>query len=362
MPVIRLLLFCTLVGFTLPSVAATVSVKGIGAVQYDSWSLPDEKKAEARELARANAIERYIARQSTSKSQNFDIIRSEVEDNPGQFTLGDRIVSENHDEDAKRYQVVVRAEINTSRLANALEEASAVGAASSAEKSYITFVFVAREKTAVKSYEAKEVERKDTDTYVEGSDQQATSSSGVEYASSESTSEKTTTGGSTTRKADVARYQVSRTEGINSVTSGVFSSRGFKVVEAGFLEDETGGLLSVEAFKNDYRNGDDISSQTLRNAAKGARNVDVPYIAVGTLDVGMQDKDPASGLDRIHVTVSGKIISVKNRFPETVASVGPVQFAGTGPNSSVARTNALKKAADSAAKELTEQLNARGMQ
>ena len=83
----------------------------------------------------------------------------------------------------------------------------------------------------------------------------------------------------------------------------------------------------------------------------------MPYLALGTLDIGMQDTDPVTGLTRIYVTVTAKLIDVTTRFPRTVSSVGPVQFSGTGPDASVAQTNALKRAADSAARELAAQLN-----
>ena len=116
-------------------------------------------------------------------------------------------------------------------------------------------------------------------------------------------------------------------------------------------------MISIEAFKEDFRTGEDISGKTRRDAAKGARMVEVPYLAVGTLDIGVKETDSATGLVKVYVTVTGKMISVKNRFPKTVASVGPVLVAGLGPNQSVAERNALKKASATAATELVNQLN-----
>jgi hypothetical protein len=89
--------------------------------------------------------------------------------------------------------------------------------------------------------------------------------------------------------------------------------------------------------------------------------VDIPYLAIGTLDVGMKDTDPATGLTRVYVTVTGKIVSLKKRFPKTVAAVGPIQYAGLGPSQTVARNNALKLAAESAGQTLTQQLNSKGV-
>ncbi|MCQ6261957.1 hypothetical protein MLD55_08420 [Alcanivorax sp. MM125-6] len=343
------------------ALAQIPQAKGMGEVRYDTWRLKDEQKAQALHDAKVNAVERYVAQGGVSVGRNFSLVRDRVASSVDDYVLGYNLVSETHDKDAKRYGVVIRAELNASRLTQTLQDASAVGSASTAEKSYITFMFVARQQASVREYDDKRVTRQDTEAYVEGSDRQARSGTGIEYSSNEYRSDKSTTGGSTTRKADDVEYRVSTTEGINSTMTRVFSTGGFEVVDAAYLEAETGGLISLDALKEDYRTGNDISPETKRDAVQGARVVEVPYVAVGTLDVGLGDKDPVSGLARVFVTVSGKVLDVRGRFPKTVASVGPVQYAGTGPDNGVARNNALANAADEAAQALTAQLNARGV-
>lgn len=351
---IVLLLAATTVQAQIPS------SKGMGEVSYSGWSLDGAEKEQAINQAKVNSIERFIAGGGVSRSKNFDLIRDEVAANPDEFVLGYSIISETDNDDDKKYRVILRSEINASRLDQALQDTSAVGNASAAEKSYMTFVFVARQQTSVKSYDEKRVKRKDSETYVEGSDQQSVSSSGVEYAAGEYESSKTITGGSATQKADVVQYDVSTAQGINSTMTQVLSTAGFEVVEAEYLQEMTGGLVSVDAFREDFRTGSDISAPTKINAAKGAKMVDVTYLALGTLDVGIQDTDPVSGLNRVYVSVNGQVLDVSSRFPKAVASVGPVQYAGVGPSTTVARNNALKKAAEAAGRELTEQMNARG--
>ena len=98
-----------------------------------------------------------------------------------------------------------------------------------------------------------------------------------------------------------------------------------------------------------------------RAAASGAQKAEVPYLAIGTLDVGMRGTDPTTGLNRIHVTVMGKVLDVTGKFPRTVSAVGPIQFAGTGPTDMVARTNALSLAAEKAATQLMNELNAKAV-
>jgi hypothetical protein len=127
------------------------------------------------------------------------------------------------------------------------------------------------------------------------------------------------------------------------------------------VEQESNGLLSVDAIRQDYSHGDDLAPLTQRNMVNGVKAAGIPFIAIGTLDVGMRDTDPATGNKRVFVTVSGKVLDLSQKFPRTVSSVGPVQFSGLGPDESVARVNALKKAAESAAQQLMNELNAKGV-
>ena len=138
--------------------------------------------------------------------------------------------------------------------------------------------------------------------------------------------------------------------------TGIFTKAGFKVVEAAYVEPRSRGKLKVQAVEDDYKSGMDLKSSTLQDMVTGLKNAQVPYLAFGTLDVGVSGTDPATGLVRVAVTVNAKILDVSGDFPENAATVGPVQYAGIGPTEDEARTNALKLAANSAARELVSQV------
>ena len=93
----------------------------------------------------------------------------------------------------------------------------------------------------------------------------------------------------------------------------------------------------------------------------GLRNAKIPYLTLGTLDVGFANPDPATGLLRVPVIVNAKVLDLSDMIPDTVATVGPVQYAGLGPTEAEAQTNALKLAAQNAAKDLISQLNSAGV-
>ena len=348
-------------GLTQISVAQPVEEKGMAYVSYGGFRPKTVDKEEAVRLAKLNAVERFASRGSASKLKSYEKQRQIIASRLDDYVLDVRILSEESDKKTKRHTVVLRATINANRLNNLLDSNSVVGQTDSDERSYMTFVFVAREQRSVKSYDARVVKRTDTQSSVSGYEQEQGSGASIEYAAERNESDISQSGGSLTQKVDEIEYDISSADGINVAMTEVFSTVGFEVVEAEYLEEESNGLVSVQAFKNDYRYGDDISGSTRRNAAKGLKNLDVPYMALGTLDVGVKDTDPSSGLSRVYVTVTGKVIDASKRFPKTVASVGPVQHAGLGPNQTVARNNALKLAATEAARELANQMNAKGI-
>jgi hypothetical protein len=344
------------------SLAGIAESKGMASIVYKGWGEPKSEESEdALRKAKISAVERFIADSGTAKAQNYERVKSEITENIDKYIIDYITLSEKKDKESKRYTIVIRATVNVSRLESTLQLNSAVANSAEEDRSYITFVFVAREQKSAKSYDAREYTRTDKTSSKEGKEYESAGRSGVEYGGEVSTSESETTGGSITRKSDTIEYDVSSADGANIAMSKVLTEAGFEVVEAEYLVEETGGLMNVDAFQRDYQYGDDISGDTRRNAIKGLRKVDVPYLAVGTLDVGMKDIDSATGLTRVFVTVTGKVVSLKKRFPKTVAAVGPVQYSGLGRDQTVARNNALMLAAESAGQTLTQQLNSKGI-
>ena len=368
------------------ALAQTVTSKGVGNEMLDGEMNAAIKAAAVRE-ASINALDRYFSETNQAKAKNYELVRDELVASIEDYVLSVAILSEDIDgtpvEEMRGatsglYTVVVRADINANRLNNELKSRSVIANTSTRDKSLLTFVFVARQQSSLQSFDDKVYKRTDVDAKIKADarmQNEITESENigantvtlrdtrnVDANANINASVAVTTGGSTTTKADVIKWDVTRASEINSAMTGVFSNAGYEVVEAEYLEEESGGLVDLAAIRADYQTGDDLSSETKRNVAKGVRDVEIPYLAMGTLDVGKKSIDPSSGLVRVFVTVTGKVLDVSGRFPRTASSVGPVQFAGLGPDETVARTNALKLAAEMAAKQLTDELNAKGFQ
>ena len=386
MQIIRLLTAIVLLAMASTATAQAVSAKGIANVSLNGGLTPEIRSAAMRE-ASINALDRYFAEGNQSNASNYDLIRDDMVAEIERYVLSVAVLSEDIDgqsidtmRDATTglYTVVVRANINANRVNNELRSQSVIANTADRDKSLLTFVFVARQQVSVQRFDDKVYKRTDMQAKMDGSaniqnrvsESENISANAITLDDSQSvkgnanlnSTVAVTTGGSTTTKADVVQWDVTRASEVNSVMSGIFSTAGYEVVEAEYLEEDSGGLINLADIQADYGTGDDLSSATKRNLASGVKGLDIPYVALGTLDVGMKDTDPVTGLTRVHVIVSGKVLDVSGRFPRTASSVGPVQFAGIGNDETVARTNALKMAAEAAAKQLTDELNDRGFQ
>lgn len=367
-----------LLSSVLPDVsdAAAVSARGMGTASY-GWRLTAEHRQTARNEARMSAIEAHLASQSPPRMKVFADRRDEFRSRIDSYVLSEAVLNEDNDKDAKTYTVVIRADLNRTLLYGDIDASSAVAMTDPADRSLMALLFVARSQTSAQAFDDRTLTRTDSSeksqreaAYEERTREgesisaDSISTSGNRATRERSNSQVTTTeetGGSVTRRAEVIQWAVSNTSEINSTMSGVLSGGGFEIVEAEFIEPYSGGHLDIEKIRADYSTGDDLSAAVLQSTVQGMRTAEIPFLAMGTLDVGVRDTDPVTGNPRIFVTVNGKVLDLNGRFPRTVASVGPVQFSGTGPTETVARSNALMQAADRAAQVLVENLNQRGV-
>jgi hypothetical protein len=358
-----LMVICTLIAITLVAEAGyaqSTKQQGVGQIKYSGWGGPSSNvKDEAVQKAKLSAIEKYTAGFTTSKMMSYEKIRTTIEGNLDRYITEYKILADETDKDAKRYSVVIDASINVALIEVELQKVSAIESVSADEKSYLSFVFVAREVSSRKAFDARRTERTVEESLSEEAEVAHADGASAGITSEIRTDRIRTTGGLTLQKSDEVEYDVSSAQDINAAMTNIFTSAGYEVIEADYLQEESNGLVNVENFIADFRYGDDISGDTRRDAAKGCRELGVQFFAIGTMDVGAKDIDSVSGLYRVYVSVNGKIMDLKGRFPKTVASIGPVQFAGLGPEQSVARRNALRQAGESAAKDLVSQLRAK---
>jgi hypothetical protein len=328
--------------------AETAMAKGQATVKYNvsvfSSKVSPEDKAKALLQAQLKAVEAYYAEAGDSESANLDVIREKIKAEPDRFIMETVILNEEDRPDMKQFSITVRATLNVSQLRNAIKSNSAVGQASGGQKSKLTFIFVSRQTDSAQSFDDRTYRTSEVKQNVK-----ITKHSVDERSSIES-------GGSTTRKATKKTYAIFPSGYLKSVFNGIFAGAGYKVIDAAYLEPYSKGLLKIKNVENDFKTGSDLQPQTERDVVMGLQNAQVPYIAYGTLDVRLSDTDPATGLFRVSVAATGKLLDASNAIPETKAEVGPIQSAGLGATEEEAQINALKSAAEKVARELLSQM------
>jgi hypothetical protein len=378
MQVIRHFLLWAALALTAVSGNAQVQqARGKASVTYQGPAATANDKARATQAAQLKAVEFYYAEAGQSESENFDAIRDKILSDPDRYILESTVLAEQDDPARKQYTVAVRISLNVANLRNAVKANSAVVRGGPPARQPLAFMFVSRQIDSIKSFDDRVAKRVDTsaEARARGSNSEKgtegesirrgqvstnASSSGTTSASVQ-TSATVEAGGSTTRRAAQSTWKLLPSANLSQVFTSTFARSGFKVSEAAMVEPYTGGRFHVADVENDYKSGMDLKPATLASLVVGMRTAQIPYVALGTLDVGMADKDPQSGLMRVSVTVNAKLLDISQAIPDTVASVGPVQFAGIGGSEDEARTNALKLAANNAARELTSQLTNLGV-
>ena len=378
MQIIKKFLVCSLAAFLASSALAQVQqAKGKATVTYQGREASADDKARATLAAQLKAVEFYYAEAGQSEAENFDAIREKIVANPDRYILDTTPLAEEEVKDKKQYTVTVRVALNVANLRNAVKSNSAVVKGGTAARSPLAFMFVSRQVDSTRSFDDRIYKREDqkanikADVQVSEKGSEGESLGRGKISTNASTSSKVSgsmqhtasieTGGSTTRRASESTYRLLPSANLAQVFSSNFTRAGFKVSEAAMVEPYTDGQFKVAVVEEDYKSGMDLKPATLASLVRGMRVAQIPYVALGTLDVGMADTDPNTGLMRVAVSVNAKLLDISQTIPDTIASVGPVQFAGVGPTEEEARGNALKLAANNAARELTSQITNLGV-
>ena len=344
--------------------AETVNVKASATVNYKGSLFSKEPKPEIKNEALAqaklSAWKKYVAKMSGATKDMYrsqeDMFLSNLDD----FVVELKVLDDTLDTDKKTYSVIVRAVIDESAVSSVLRTNSAAGQQATGDGSLFSFVFVSREVTSRKEFQDKKTDITKSESVAASETKVAISGNNVSESSDNSSMSKTTTGGSTEKKADKLKYSVASSQDINAAMSNVLATSGFEIVEYDDVVSECGGT-EREIIMAEFSESDDMSRQTRKGAINGNRECEVTLFAAGTLDIGLSDVDPVTGNKRVFVSARAQVWNLEKRLPKKVASVGPVQYSGLGPDAKVAMRNALNLAAEEAAKEIVAILNSKGI-
>jgi len=341
--------------------AARVEVKGLGTYQYNggmfaSSKPTDKEKAGALAAAKAAAWKSFVAGLDSSEQRVISAHETDLFADPDKFIIDMVTLDTYKDKENKRLEVVVRVAFNDEAVNQAVQSASGGSGTQSAgnngsRDSHFTFLFMARKATSVRQFDARYTDVTKTDSAIVISADGGTSTTLM--------SER---GGSNLTQEDAVTFAVTSSRDIDSAMGDVLTSSGIDYVSYDDVVATCNGIPR-SAFENEYVISDELSPQTRTGIIKASQACDVRYLATGTVDTGLPKVDPVTGNQRVYVSVRAELwdINKDQKLPRKVGSVGPKQYAGLGPNAAVASRNALNSAAQQTAKELRDQLVAKGI-
>jgi hypothetical protein len=339
--------------------ALALDVRGKADIPYKSFisSKPSASmRQQGIEEAKQNAWGRYTATFNPAQLASYKAIEAEILQNIDDYIIDFTILDEQVNKDSKVFTVSIRASINEAAFNARLNMEASGGAMGGGE--LFSYIFVAREVSSLQEFDARKTEVRMNESDMKA--EQSGSMSGGQARVSESSMDvsTTTTGGSTLRKADQVTYRIKSSSDVDAAMTDTLSSYGFDVVGYPDVVANCGGV-DPSVIDEEFTEADEMTVQTRKSAIDAARACGVNYVAVGTLDIGLGDVDAVTGNKRVFVSVRSQVWDVATRLPRRVASVGPVQFQGLGPDDTVAMRNALIEASQQAASTIVQQLNAR---
>lgn len=381
----RVGIFAVIAFSALPAMASAgngyLKVKATGSIETRSKNPSIGTRRKAIEDGRVKALERFIAEQDTQRARLLNGVRGVIVKDIDKYAPDVSPLGAGYWQDGY-WKIDVEVSINETQIENLISQKTNVQGMAEKGGDYLTFVFVAREVDSVKTYKAREVDRVEQTRTARsaGTSDESVRSSRIEQATDDSTEalgegggvqgqeserlrkkgrkksqetvavEENTTEGSAEKKSERISYRAYSPDMVETKVTEIFSKAGIEVIAP--FEAQ----IDPERFQHDFAQGNDISGPTKFHALEAARGSGISYLAVGTLDVGREETDAATGLQKKYVMVTAYVLNVKGKFSKRIASVGPVQYSGLGENPEVAKVNALVAAATAASIDLVDQL------
>ena len=320
---------------------------------------PDAQlRQEAVAAAKANAWSRYTSTFKPARMQSYKTIQNDILANLDEYIIDYSVLDEAVNKDSQLFSIAIRININDAALDARLNSAGS-GPTSSGGGQMFSFIFAARETSTLKSFKDRKTDIKMDESQLDANRSGDMSGGAASVSESSAAMNKTTTGGSTLRQADERTYRVRSGSDVDAALSETLSAYGFDVVGYPDVYSNCGGP-TPDVISKEFTSADEMTADSRKSAIASARSCDVKYFSVGTLDIGLSDVDPVTNNKRVFVSVRSQVWDISSKLPRRVASVGPIQYSGLGPDSEVASRNALRIAAEQAAKNIADQLNSKG--
>lgn len=338
-----------------------------------SKSPTPEFKARALDRAKLEIWKAYQVRLDSSKMKDVERNRPALEARLNDIVIDLSVLEEQVIQDARMVKYTVRATVNATLVDTLLS--SAIGSAPSGKGSTFGFLFVPRQQSETKEFDASVTKGTQatvaTQRSTVSSDQVREVEGGVEEKSMDGTEKrvgvKATTSGSVTRKAAESTWVVVESKGVDAEVTKILTENGFESSPFGDVLAQCGKGSADDLI------ADLVSSRTMNFNRENIRTVndalkecEVRYFGVGFLDIDSIQRDNQTGgwMVRVAVNVNvrdyGPVFSGERRIAGTVATVQETS-SGIGRTQESARDSALQEAGRRAATVVMSQMRAKGL-
>ena len=339
---------------------------GKGTVSITTVESFEEKKeliiSEAKKIACKDALQKYVSTFTIDKKKNYEKIKTNVEKNLLNYMVCDKIIDESLDTSANKYTIIVKANIDETKINQALIEVSAIANASSDEASDIVLLMFSAKTKSIKQKDDKVTKVDQTKKSVDVEQTEASSESETLVSSETTETNVTTTGGNTVKSSEAITYEISDiyNESIEAGMVEILNTAGFELIDGGDLDLEE----QIETLKADYGEKGKLSKAVQKSIKKNIASEEISFYIQGIFKIGSQEVDAATGLKVVNVSVvSAKMMHKKEgkKFWKTVATVAGNQRKGKGTTYDEAINNAIRLCAQSVAKQMVQKVNAKGI-
>ena len=348
--------------FLLFSFAQAIEFRG-GATETYSGVSTKKKINKTLDIAKKNACKnafnKYVQGMEESKRMIFESIEDEIYQNLNEYMVCATIVEEDLDKKNKKVTVVMKANIDETRLEIEIKKSSKVFDSQSSEKSKLAMIFFSRTVAAQRQFDERVSNVEKNTTGIDINEQE--SENGVSSTTTETNISES--GGSTLKKADITEYIVddNDTVKLEAGMKEIFTKARFEPLSGGRQIRKNWRELKKEII-NSLESGGGIPEEVKWDIEDLLAEKNIKYIVFAYFDVGVPEIDSATGNQMVNAALTiAEITRLGNGDPVSLGTISGVQMRGKGSNNDIAKNNALSLAAKSTAEKLVALINSKGI-
>jgi hypothetical protein len=269
------------------------------------------------------------------------------------------VVEENINKKEKKVEIVMKANIDETRLDIEIKKNSKVFDSKSSEKSKLAMIFFSRTVSAQRQYDEKvtkvEKKTKGIDINEEETD------TGISSSTTEMNV--TETGGSKLKKADISEYIVddNDTVKLEAGMKEIFTKARFEPISGPRQLRRNWRSLKGDIVDS-LENGGSIPEEVKWEIEDILMEKNVSYVVFAYFDVGVPEYDASSDNQVVNAALTiAEISRLGNGDPVSLGTISGVQTRAEGSNNDIAKNKALSLVSQETAKKLVALINSKGI-